>query len=207
METETHNLSLGEPDSGELHFTWSSGEDLEITSIVLAETPIHFTFDLPIVLSGSNGIESTGVVKYTVQSPENACTAVLGITSDCVYQAIYPNTFQLSGTIVGETLELDGGIEVNTRRSVSEQFAELINLSILSVNNLNSYLMGIIQQDPIYLAIGLLGLGIILYLYTQFKKAHIHSKRQKYRETPHKSLKPQKLPKSKSVASELEKTK
>jgi len=180
LNTDSHYLSLGEPEIGELTFTWNSGEDLLIDSIILDDTPIHFSFDIPILLAGSgnNATNSRGIIQYTVQSPENRCRD--GVTADCVNETIYPNTFILGGSIGERSLSLSGGIEVDTR------------------------LIPAILSNYMFLFVGFIAVGVIAFMFASQNKTNAKNRVHPYQRVHHTRKRIRR--KSTSIAKQLEKT-
>ena len=100
---QIHRVVLGQLLSKSINVAWDSSNNLEVKSIVIADSPFRIVFqDVPFVLLGDPSGISNGKINYSVQIPNEFCTQQGQI--NCVEQRQYDIPVEIQTVHKGSTL-------------------------------------------------------------------------------------------------------
>jgi hypothetical protein len=109
---QIHRVVLGQLLSKSINVAWDSSDNLEVKSIVVSDSPFRIVFqDVPFVLLGDPSGISNGKINYSVQIPNELCTAQGQI--NCVEQRQYDIPVEIKTDYKGSTLTKSSVIKID----------------------------------------------------------------------------------------------
>ena len=109
---QIHRVVLGQLLSKSINVAWDSSDNLEVKSIIVSDSPFRIVFqDVPFVLLGDPSGISNGKINYSVQIPNELCTAQGQI--NCVEQRQYDIPVEIKTDYKGSTLTKSSVIKID----------------------------------------------------------------------------------------------